>query len=165
METEPSCSKASGLLCLQSLDCWKRGFKFHWGHLLPHVYRAGSGHCDELITCSEKFFWVCVCVCVCLVVWYTKLKKMGSVGSFLGLLSHTGGGDAMKGVVADYLKNLPRHSPVTSEENSSACPTVHRLVELAIPTCDQDITKFGCCKCFETKSTRVPAWYEVSQWS
>jgi hypothetical protein len=27
---------------------------------------VGSGHCDELIACSEESYWcVCVCVCVC----------------------------------------------------------------------------------------------------
>jgi len=61
----------------------------------------------------------------------------------------------MKGVVADYLKYPPRHSPVAAEENSSACPTVHRLVELTIPMRDQVTTKFSCCNCFETKSTSV----------
>jgi hypothetical protein len=35
------------------------------------------------------------------------------------------------------LKNLSLHSTVASEKNSGACPTVHRLVELTITTCDR----------------------------
>ena len=97
---------------------------------------------------------VCVCVCGCLLVCDIEGSKKRAAWAQFGLLRHSGK-NAMKGMVADYLKYPPRHSPVEPEENSSACPTVHRLVELTIPTCDQVTTKFTCCNCSETKSTSV----------
>jgi len=54
---------------LRTLDYWDRGFESRWGHgclsLLFVVYCVGSGVCDELITCPEESYRVCVCVCVC----------------------------------------------------------------------------------------------------
>jgi hypothetical protein len=54
------------------LDFLDSGFEFRWGHwclsLGCVVCCVGSGLYDELITCSEEFYGICVCVCVCVSV-------------------------------------------------------------------------------------------------
>jgi hypothetical protein len=40
------------------------------------VYCVGSGLCDELITCSEESYLVCVCVCVGRIVCDTETSTM-----------------------------------------------------------------------------------------
>jgi len=49
-----------------------RGFESRLEHgfssLVFVVCCVGSGPCDELITCSEESYRVCVCLCVCMCV-------------------------------------------------------------------------------------------------
>jgi len=57
------------LVALRLLECYDHGFKSLWRHrrvsLVFVVCCIRSGLCDELITCSEESYQVCVCVCVC----------------------------------------------------------------------------------------------------